>query len=161
MFPRPGRSGCMKRFLVALLAVGSLAAVAPQPASACSCIPLELTKKTFRSYDAAVVGRIVERTVKRRVAEHKVRLRRVYRGGRLKGRRFVTVRTAEYGATCGWEAPVGSRIGAFLIRRPRNGKWLSNLCLTASPRAMRLAAKKQGFARTLRCPPPGLGDQRQ
>lgn len=161
MLSRRRRSGGMKRLLLTVLAVSALTAAAPQQASACSCIPLKLTKKTFRSYDAAVAGRIVKRTVKGHTARHKVRLLRVFRGGRLKGRRFVTVRTAAHGASCGWETPVGSRIGALLIRGPRTGKWHSNLCLTTSPRDLRLAAKKQGFARTVRCPRPGLAAQRQ
>jgi hypothetical protein len=141
----------MKRFLPMLLALGALGLVAAPSASACSCVPLVLNKQTFKRWDAAVVGRVVSTKPRGARAVHKVRLLRVYRGARLKKRRFVRITTARHGASCGLEPDRNGRFAAFLYKRPRSGPWRTNLCLQADPAAMRRAAKKLGYARTLGC----------
>ncbi len=141
----------MKRLLITLLALGAFGLLAAPSASACSCVPLKLNKQTFKRFDAAIIGRVVSTKVRRNKAVHKVKLLRVYKGGRLKKREFVRITTARYGASCGLEPAPNGRFAAFLYKRPKSGPWRTNLCLQADPRAMRRAAKGHGYARTLSC----------
>ena len=141
----------MKRLLLTLTVLGALALVGAPSASACTCIPLKLSKQTFKRFDAAIVGRVVSTKARGNKAIHRVKLLRVYRGGRLKKREFVRITTARYGASCGLEPAPNGRFAAFLYKRPKSGPWRTNLCLQADPRAMRRAAKNHGYARTLSC----------
>jgi|GEM_PF-5050261 hypothetical protein len=141
----------MKRLLLTLLALSAFWLAAAPSASACSCVPLVLNKQTFKRWDAAIVGRVVSTKERGQTAVHKVRLLRVYKGGRLKKRRFVRIATASGGASCGLEPGRNGRFAAFLYKRPKSGPWRTNSCLQADPAAMRRAAKNLGRARTLGC----------
>ena len=136
---------------IAALGAFAVSAAAAQPASACSCAAQPITAETFRKSDGAVIGKLRDRAP---VNEQEVELRylveEVFRGRRLiePGSR-LRVRTAAQGSACGIETPKGGRDGLFLDRRI--GQWDGNLCATTSPKRMRRAAERTGFARTSGC----------
>lgn len=98
-----------------------------------------------------MIGRLIERvSVNEQTVELRYRVGRVFRGRRLiEPGSVIRIRTAAQGSVCGIETPEGRRDGLFLDRR--GGRWEGNLCATTSPRKMRRAAARTGFARTAGC----------
>ena len=119
---------------VGLLALALLATAVD--ARACSCVPPDPWTYIQES-DAAFVGRLVERrdasggaAILTFSVERSVK-------GKLGSR--VEVRTPSSGASCGIEAPIGERVGLFLMRE--RGAWIGSLCKQVSPDDLLAAAK--------------------
>jgi hypothetical protein len=119
---------------IVVLVVASLAA-AVEPARACSCIqpdPWAILPKA----DGAFVGRLVSR---REIDEGRAVLTFSVEQtvkGRIGG--TVEVTTANNGAACGIESPVGQRTGLFLYRE--GGRWIGHLCWQVAPEDLLAAA---------------------
>jgi hypothetical protein len=141
----------VRRLLVVSLLAGAMLGVGgADRATACSCLPLELDRQTFRESDGAVIGTLVEREPIGRRTNYVYVVRRVFRGRRLiEPGEAVAVRSWSGGAACGLETPIGGREGLFLERR--RGVWTGNLCDTAGPREMRRAAERLGLGKTAAC----------
>ena len=147
-----------------LVCLGTLAIVAgaPETAAACSCAGEPITAETFRQSDGAVIGRLVDIHVRgpdpepgepfpaARPADFEYRVARVFRGRRrIETAEPLLVRSNTSEAACGLPASKGRRYGLFLDRS--GGRWNGGLCATTSPRQMRRAAERTGFARTAAC----------
>ena len=112
------------RTLVAL-AVASLVVTAQ--AYACTCAGVDLDRD-LPTADGAIVGSVLERSVRGSTATYLFRVEQVYAGD-IENR--VEVVTAADGAACGLELGVGERTG-LLLRRER-GEWRSGLCSQVEP----------------------------
>jgi hypothetical protein len=127
------------------LAMGTAAS---EDAQACSCIeqtPRAL-KRSFRTSDAAFVGRVVRiemNTATPRGGSRAAPLESTYRfrvERRYKGRlgREVSV---VVGGACDPGLRRGERTGLFLSRHPRTGRFESSACDVVTPAQMRRAAR--------------------
>jgi len=147
--------------IVATAALGALALFGglAESASACSCAAEPITARTFHESDGAIIGRLVDVDVQEppageeivpvgRPADFEYRVIRVFKGRRRITQRIV-VRSNSDEAACGLPRQKGRRFGLFLDRR--DGRWEGGLCGTTSPREMRRAAERTGFARTSGC----------
>jgi hypothetical protein len=124
--------------LAAVLGCVLLAALAArvEPASACSCAPLDARSGLARA-DGAFVGTFVEqRGVASGQAVYVFRVQVSVKGG-VSG--TVEVRAADNGAACGLEVEPGQRIGLLLERS--GGSWRSNLCWQVEPADLLSAAR--------------------
>jgi hypothetical protein len=118
--------------VVALLAV---LAFSVEPASACSCVQPD-SWAILKQADGAFVGSLVER---REAGQGRAVLTfSVERA--VKGRigETVEVTTADNGAACGIESPIGQRVGLFLDRQAN--RWFGHLCWQVSPEDLLAAA---------------------
>lgn len=124
------------RALLLSLAVGlAVVVVTVEPARACSCAPPE-PWSFLRQADGAFVGRLVSR---READEGRAVLRfSVERAVKGKIGTTVEVETANNGAACGIETPVGQRIGLFLERE--GDGWFGYLCWQVAPEDLLAAA---------------------
>jgi hypothetical protein len=144
-------AGLMRRFAVALLALGILL-LGADAAMACSCVPPD-EPKMLRQADGAFVGRLVAVRVvdppdrgepigSGDPTDYVYRVRRVYkRGPGLKRGRRVRVRSVRSEVTCGLPSGRGRVYALFLQRQ--NRRWHSNLCMTTTPERMRRAAQNR------------------
>jgi hypothetical protein len=124
--------------LSALVGCVLLAALAArvEPASACSCAPLDARSGLARA-DGAFVGTFVEqRGAGSGQAVYVFRVQVSLKGG-LSG--TVEIRAADNGAACGLEVEPGQRIGLLLERS--GGSWRSNLCWQIAPADLLAAAR--------------------
>jgi hypothetical protein len=117
-----------------VLVVASLAA-AVEPARACSCVQPDPWNLMTQA-DGAFVGRLVERED---IGQGRARLTfDVERAVKGKIGSSVDVVTANNGAACGIELPIGYRTGLFLMRD--GGRWTGTLCWQVSPEDLLAAA---------------------
>ncbi len=112
------------RKLAALLL---LALVGAAEAYACSCAPVDL-ERDLPAADAAIIGSVLERTVRGGTATYLFRVEQVYKGE--VGSRAEVV-TPAGGAACGLELSVGDRVGLLLSRE--GDVWRSGLCSQVDP----------------------------
>ena len=142
-----------RRLLSVLVLAATCSLAAAGAASACSyavppdLTPAELDRQLLRGSDAAFVGRLVaivpvgegDRPPFHR-GDYLFRIEQ-----QVKGElpfRWVVVRAAIGGSTCGLELGVGDRTGLMLDRTRREG-WRSDLLRQTSPRALLRAARRR------------------
>ena len=130
-----GVSRGVKAPLACLVVMLAVLAVTVEPASACSCIPPD-PWKILKQADGAFVGRLESR---REVDQGRAVLTfSVERAVKGSIGDTVEVTTANNGAACGIETPVGQRVGLFLDRS--GNRWVGHLCWQVSPEDLLAAA---------------------
>jgi hypothetical protein len=143
----------VRRGIILIAALGALAL--PSSASACSCAPL--TEKSVKKADAAAVMKLenVDETGGGTYDEGSGKaaftytVGKVFAGKRLAKGDEVTIESNTSSAACGLPKREGKRYG-LLLKRKRNGDWISSLCSTTTPKKLReLAAGKRSSARSL------------
>ena len=110
-----------------LAALILLSLVTAAEAYACSCAPVDLERDLPRA-DGAIIGTVLERSVRGTTATYLFRVEQVYKGD-VDPRAEVV--TSADGASCGLEVGVGERVGLLLTRQ--GGEWRSGLCSQVEP----------------------------
>ena len=126
--------------IAVVVVIGALVGV--ESASACSCAPVPVSKHMKRA-DGAFNGRLLSVDPADGTPQAAFR----YRVGHVKGPfrrgRVVTVWSQNSDAACGLEQGIGDLYGLFVSRH--QGRWVSGLCSTVSPKKMRRAARAAGL----------------
>jgi hypothetical protein len=110
-----------------LAALILLSLVTAAEAYACSCAPVDLERDLPRA-DGAIIGSVLERSVRGGTATYLFRVEQVYKGD-IENR--VEIVTPAGGAACGLDLGVGERVGLLLTRD--GGEWRSGLCSQVEP----------------------------
>lgn len=108
-------------------------------AQACSCAP-QAPAESLREADGAIVAtlvRVIPRSPTRAV--YRYRVKHVYKGAKLKGRRMLDVRSARRSAACALPRRTRRDYGLFLLRR--RGRWTGGICGVVNPRRLRRVAR--------------------
>jgi len=140
--------------LLTLAAALAVSAVTAPNAEACSCVSEPITAETFREHDAAVIARLIEvEAIEDPIYEVAItyRIRRVFTGRKRVDRGDEIVLEDDTNSSCQLPRRVGARDGLFLDH-DRDG-WFTSLCTMTTPRTMRIAAQRTGFARLRACGP--------
>ena len=96
-------------------------------AYACSCRPVDL-ERDLPTADGAMIGTVLERSVRGGTATYLFRVEQVYKGD-IENR--LEVVTPASGASCGLELAVDDRVGLLLTRD--GNVWRSGLCSQVDP----------------------------
>jgi hypothetical protein len=123
-----------RTLVVLFVAIASVLVIDQGPASACSCVRIDV-EGALASHPAALVGTVVETAERGHLAVFTLAVSQDIHGN-LDDR--VEVLTAGSGPSCGLEARVGSEIGLFLT--DADGVWHSGLCQSVEPNRLLRAA---------------------
>lgn len=124
-----------KKILMLVVAVALIATASP--ASACSCAPGD-ARESLRRADAAIIGTLLSQTpYGQGSAIYKFTVDEAVKG---EFGQTADVESADNGAACGLEVPIGGQTGLFLDGSHAVG-WHSSLCQQISPRELREAAE--------------------